>query len=370
MGDLTPGRCFVVQDYLALAGHPALRAATTVAERSGTGSVRAPEQDEASLLLETRTAAFLGLPHATVHATGGAAIRAALRAVLAPQDTVIVDAASNSAMFETVLACVSRLHRSPPGSVEAVERRLSRLSARRGPGRLWVVVPAISAHASVQADLAELALLCRSFHAGLIVDVSQDLGAVAPGGGGVMEIQGVQGCADVVIGSFAECFGSPGGFVAFHDPALIPHLRHAQGAGGFPFGPVAKRILAAFDLIDGPDGARRRRRLHGNTLRLRNHLMADGLRVMGQPSPLVLVRLPPTKARAQTALVTSAGVAISLLGPPEVAGHAPRWRVILNADHGPADIDDLADLLRDVTRVTNHRTGWPGRDRQGLGRLD
>jgi 7-keto-8-aminopelargonate synthetase-like enzyme len=72
--------------------------------------------------------------------------------------------------------------------------------------------------------------------------------------------------------------------------------------------------------------------------------------VMGQPSPLVPVRLPPGTALARTALLQSAGLAVTLLGPPTVALHAPRWRLQLSADHGPADIDGLADMVRDVVR--------------------
>jgi hypothetical protein len=34
-----------------------------------------------------------------------------------------------------------------------------------------------------------------------------------------------------------------------------------------------------------------------------------------------------------------------------VAAHAPRWRIQLSADHSLADIDDLAELIRDVIRA-------------------
>jgi 7-keto-8-aminopelargonate synthetase-like enzyme len=42
---------------------------------------------------------------------------------------------------------------------------------------------------------------------------------------------------------------------------------------------------------------------------------------------------------------------VTLLQAPRVPRHAPRWRVDLSALHSLADIDDLAELIRDVTRA-------------------
>jgi 7-keto-8-aminopelargonate synthetase-like enzyme len=94
----------------------------------------------------------------------------------------------------------------------------------------------------------------------------------------------------------------------------------------------------------------------GASLRLRNHLLADHLPVMGQPSPIVPLRLPHGAARAMTALAASAGLKLPLVEAPEVAGHAPRWLIRLNAGHGPADIDDLAGILHDVIRAVDRQS--------------
>jgi glycine C-acetyltransferase len=354
----TPGLNYATQDYLALAAHPALRSAAMAAlgqhRLCPPGTAPCLGLTAPVLALEERIAAFLQLSQAVTFPSGAEAIRATLHTLLSPGDDVIVDAGAHPAMFETVLAARARLHRSPAASLDGVERRLRRLSSRPGRGRVWVAVPAISAHGSAMADLAELSALCHSHGAGLIADVTHDLGSMAQGGGGVMEIQGCMGRIPVVIGSFAKCFGASGGFAAFHDQSLVDRLRggHAGQWRTAALSPVnAAAILAAFDLIDSPEGRRRRRRLHGNALRLRNHLMADGLRVMGQPSPLVPVRLSPLTALPRTALLESAGPRVTLLRAPIVAAHTPRWRIQLSSDHGAADIDDLAELIRDVTRA-------------------
>jgi glycine C-acetyltransferase len=302
-----------------------------------------------------RLAGLLGWPAVMTFASGDEAIRRTLSALLAEGDDVIVDAGSERAMFETVLQLRARVHRAPPGSVEAVERRLSRLSRSSRTGRIFVLVPAVSRLSSVVADLDDLCGLCAHYGATLVVDTSQDLGCMGHAGLGVAETQGCLSRIDLCLGDLSATFGVAGGFAAFRDPMLRNHLvRHGPAS---PLSPdAAAIILTVLDLIASPEGRRRRRRVLGASLRLRNHLLADGLAVMGQPSPVVPLRLPSGTARALTALAASAGLSLPLVEAPEVASRAPRWLIRLNASHGPADIDDLAGILHDLIRCGERRT--------------
>lgn len=340
------GLNFALQDYLAFAAHPDLHSAALDAlHRHGPDAAR----NAAPLLaLEDRLAAFLQLPAAVTFPSGTEAIRQTFRALLRHGDHVILDSGAHSAMFETVLLVGAHPHRSPAGSVEGVERRLIRLSRQPRRGRLVIALPAVSAYGSRIADLAELSALARQYGALLIVDVTHDLGAMGPGGGGVAEIQACQGRVDILLGSLAKTFGAAGGFAAFRDPGLKAALPDGHSAAPPPANPAA--ILAALDLVAGPEGQRRRRNLHGLSLRLRNHLMADGISPLGKASPFVPILLPHATALSRTALLQSAGPLVPLLQAPSVPRHAPRWRIQLTAGHSPADIDDLAELIRDVTR--------------------
>jgi 7-keto-8-aminopelargonate synthetase-like enzyme len=249
-------------------------------------------------------------------------------------------------MFKAVLAAKAQLHRFPSGSLDGAERRLARLSRQPRPGRLFIAVPAVSAYGSMVADLAELSALSRAYGALLIADVSHDFGAMGQDGGGVMELQGCLGRIDIVLGSLGKAFAIPAGFAAFRHPT------HAAKLSGHCLSPeTTSRLLAATDIAFGPEGRQLRRNLHGVTLRLRNHLMADGARAMGSASPLVPVLLPPDTALARAALLSTAGPKVTLLSSPRVPHHAPRWRIELNALHTPGDIDDLAEVIRDVTRA-------------------
>lgn len=334
------GLDFATRDYLSLAAHPAIRAAA-----------KGPQLPSDCVQFESRLAQFLRLPSAALFPSGTEAIRQTLGAVLCPGDDVIVDTAAHPAMAETVLRSRAHLHRTPAGSAEGIQRRLARLSRSGRDGRLFIAVPAVSAQASRIADLAELTVLARQHRATLIVDVTHDLGAMGQSGGGVMEIQGCLGRVDIVLGSLARSFATGGGFAAFRNPAHRAALAQTQGATSVN----AAVLLSALDLIASPEGRRRRRNLHALALRLRNHLMSDGIKVMGQASPFVPILLPPLTALPRTALLESAGPRVTLLQAPAVPLHAPRWRLQLCATHGPADIDDLAELIRDVVRAFDRR---------------
>lgn len=351
-----PGLNFVTCDYLALTAHPDIRAAARAARDPLPPAASSHRRVDPVQDLEVRLAAFLHLPAALAFSSGTEAIRATLLGLLGPQDDIIVDAGAHPAMFEAARAARAGLHRSPAGSVEAMERRLSRLGRHRRGGRLYLAVPAVSTHGSRTADLADLAFLARLHGACLIADVTHDLGAMGQDGRGLMEIQGCLGRVDVVVGSLARTFAAHGGFAALRDPSHMTALQQALPRRA-TLAPVnARVILAALGLVDSAEGRHRRRRLHGCALRLRNHLMGDGLRVLGQAAPFVPVRLPIETAQAHTRLLESAGPMVTLLQAPTVPGHAPRWRFRLTADHSAADIDDLADLIRDVTRLFDRQT--------------
>lgn len=357
------GLDYATRDYLSLATHPALRSAALTGldqpRLDPCGSPGRPGLTEPVLRLEDRIAAFAGLPSAVTFPSGSEAIRMTLLALLGPSDHVIVDAGAHPEMAASVVTARATLHRSPAGSVEAVERRLVRLSRQPRTGRTFLALPAVSAHSSRIPDLAELVALARKFSAILILDTTHDLGAMGPTGRGVMEIQGCVGRIDILIGSLGRTFGAAAGFAAFRDPDMKRRLLQARWHSA-ALSPVnAGVILAALDLVSGSEGAQRRRKLHGLSLRLRNHLMADGIRPSGQASSLVPILLPPATALARTALLESAGYRMHLLQAPDVPLHAPRWRIALSAAHGPADIDNLAELIRDVTRAFDRSPARP-----------
>ena len=350
--ELSRGLDFTRPDPLGLAGHPALRGA---AMRLLDGSIPAPFANPPGLTeTEAQLARFCRMAEAITFASGCDAIGATLGHLLRPGDDVILDAGLPRAFGAAVHAARARPHLFPSGSVEAVERRLQRLSRQGRSGRLFLCVAAVSSLGSVIADLADLVPLAAAHGATLALDIGQDLGVMGRSGRGLAEVQARLGQCDLLLGSLTEVFGVTAGMVAARDPARLRGLRTASANRGLP--PIlAAALSAAVDLVQNDEIRDRRWRLQGSALRLRNHLMAAGLRLMGQPSHLVPIPLPPDRAPQMTALLASAGPVVPLVTAPQVGRHSPRWLVRLSSDHSVADIDNLADLIVDVTRVLRLR---------------
>ena len=84
-------------------------------------------------------------------------------------------------------------------------------------------------------------------------------------------------------------------------------------------------------------------------------MLAEGVRVLGQPAPILPIPLPPGQETWMTTLLASAGPKVPLITAPQVGRHSPRWLVRLSADHSAADIDNLAEVIVDVTRAARLR---------------
>jgi glycine C-acetyltransferase len=298
--------------------------------------------------LETRLAAFLGLTGATVFPTGWSAGYGALRTLLRPADHVLIDVGAPACLQAGAQASTARVHRLARCDAAAVAPRLARLRAEEPAAGLLVVAAALRGTDSDSPDLAALQSACRDHHATLLVDVSEDLGAMGPGGRGVAAAQGMHGRLDVVCGSFAACLGADGGFVAGSHPALGQALRHVctVHTASAALSPVAAAVvLAALEIVEGGEGAARRERLAANVGRLRAGLAAAGFAVAGVASPVVPVVLGSSAvARPLTARLMAAGAFVELLEHPAVARDAGRWRLRPMAGHSDVDIDEFVAL--------------------------
>lgn len=343
---------FTSLDYLGLSNSEVVCSALAKAAQrltlSSGGTAGMTGLSPQLLALERRVADALGMVDATVFGSGSQAGQAAMASLLGHRDHAIIDMNAHPGLKIGARLAGAKVHTYPHASLDAVERRLSRLRRAEPHAGLLVATSALFPSTATIPDLLGLLELCTAYRATLLVDVAHDFGAMGQRGLGVLELQGILGRVDVVVGSFAKTFGCNGGFVSSRNTPFQLGLR--LGAAGqsqsTSLSPLQSAvILAAFDLIQSPEGVRRRARLKANALRLRNRLVVEGFHVTGQPAPLVPVMLQGTLfARAMTAEAARQGVLINLMETPHVPSHAPRWRLQLMSEHTMADIDRLAEV--------------------------
>jgi glycine C-acetyltransferase len=350
---LVQGVNFGSQDYLSLSCHPLIRqAAVQAIEQLGVhvgGSAALMGNSEASVQLEQALSQWLELKDCALFPTGWAAGYGAIRALVRDRDHVVIDRLAHACLQDGARSATRNVHVFDHLSVEALERQLSEVRASHPSAGILVVTESLFSMDSDVPDLQAHQALAHRFNATLLVDVAHDLGSMGPQGLGAIQAQGMLGKIDVVMGAFSKTFASNGGFVASNEPGLKLAIRFGCGPHTFSnaLSPVQARVvLKSIEIIQSPEGAERRRRLHANAVELRSQLTAMGCNVIGVPSAVVPVLMGGTaRCRMISRFMLAGGAIANAVEYPAVPRDAARLRLQVMADHSQADIETFVSVL-------------------------
>lgn len=368
-GSVLSGLNYSSQDYLSLASHPAVKAAAKAAvDRFGVHSagstVLAGNLGEGGLL-EQELGDFLAMPEVLLFPTGWSAGYGALRALVRENDHVVMDQLAHNCLQEGARAATRHVHLHRHLDVAHARRLLERIRARDPERGVLLVTEGSFSMDADAPDLATMQALAREFQALLIVDVAHDLGCIGPGGQGQIGLQGLHGQLDVVLGAFSKTFAANGGFVACREPALKEYLRYYAPSNTFSnaLSPVQIAVVReCLRIVRSAEGQALRQSLMAAVLGLREALVAEGLEVLGQPSPIVPVLLGSTAvARCMTRELGGQGLLANLVEYPAVALNSARLRLQVMAGHtaeqGRQAAAMVAEALRQVRDGAGMETG-------------
>jgi len=345
---------FGSQDYLSLASHPGIMAAAKAAiDEYGVhsaGSAAFIGNTRYSLALERSIADFLGMEHAVLYPTGWAAGFGVIKALVRPDDHVVMDGLCHSCLQEGAFAATRNVHLHGHLNIASARRHLTRIRTRDAENAILLVTESLFSMDSDTPDIAALQDLCREFKATLLVDCAHDLGNLGEDGRGHIGLQHLIGQVDIVMGSFSKTFGSNGGFVACNSPAVREYLKYYSAPQTFSnaLSPVqAAIVLKAFDIVKGAEGRTLRAELMSNIVYLRTRLQEAGFEVVGEPSAIVPVMMREEGlARLVASRLPELGVVANLVEYPAVAKGSARFRFQVMARHTKGDIDDVVSRLR------------------------
>jgi glycine C-acetyltransferase len=295
--------------------------------------------------LERKLEDFLGFRECTLFPTGWTAGFGAVKLLAQPGDHIVMDVLAHACLQEGAECSGAKVHRFPHLSNAGVERRLERIRRVDKKSGILVITETLFSMDSDSPDVADLQSICAGYNATLLVDCAHDLGCMGPTGRGVLEIQSMVGKVDVLIGTFSKTFASIGGFVATQHEGFRTALRACCGPQTFTnaMSPLqAAAVLAAIDIVVGPEGDSRRKSLAVNVDYLRSSLNAAGFQTLGEPSAIVPVVLGEASiARRMTSSMINSGVIANLVESPAVAKNNSRWRLQVMAEHNFGHIDEL-----------------------------
>lgn len=365
---------FASQDYLSLSSHPAIKAAAVAAiEEYGVhsaGSAALLGNTANSLKLEAGLSDFLGGRQIVLYPTGWAAGYGSVQGFVRASDHVVMDILAHSCLQEGAKAATQNIHYHGHLNLDALARKLERIRASDTDNGIMVVTESLFSMHSDTPDLLAMRALCDQYNATLLVDCAHDLGSIGEDGLGHLGLQNALGAADIIIGSFSKTFASNGGFIAVRDKATAEYLKYYSATHTFSnaLSPVqAATVLTALDIVRSEEGRALRRKLMDNILYLRAEMTRAGLETLGDPSPIVPVRLglEGVGRFASRHLMALGGIA-NLVEYPAVPQGGARFRFQVMAAHTREDIDQVVEILAKAMRDADleYRViheGQPGR---------
>jgi 8-amino-7-oxononanoate synthase len=373
---------FSSNDYLGLAGHPALReAAIRAVERFGAGSGAsrlicgslAPFHE-----LEDALAEFKQTEAALTFATGYAAATGTLCALMGKQDIVILDKLVHACIVDAARLSGATLRifaHNDPADLEAMLQwaDAKRAVAPKDKPQILIVTESIFSMDGDAAPLREIAALKEKYGAWLMVDEAHGTGLYGAHQRGLTEALGVSGQIEVQMGTLGKALGASGGFIC-GSRVLMDYLVNRARSFIFSTAPVpaaAAAATAALQLVRSAEGKARLANLWARAGELQAGLQrmqegnarTDALAGQaGSPSHFASHRTAPGGGRIPNAIIPfimgdeAAAVAAALrlreqgfyipaIRYPTVARGRARLRITLTANHTAEEVAQLLAAL-------------------------
>jgi 8-amino-7-oxononanoate synthase len=338
-------------DYLGLAGHPAVRAAAAeAAQHWGAGAGASPLVSGHMALhrrLEAELAAFKGSEACVLFGSGFLANTGVLAALAGRGDVILSDALNHASIVD---GC--RLSRAE--TVVYAHADLDALAdglRRAGDRQAIVVTDAVFSMDGDLAPLQGIVELARSHGARVVVDEAHATGVVGPGGRGLAAHLGLEGEIDVVIGTLGKALGSYGAFACCDAQTaeyLVNRARTLIYSTALP-PPALGAALRALQLLrEQPEIVDR---LHANARALRGELALHGFDVEPGTMPIVPILVgDPSRAMALCEEALRRGIFAQAIRPPTVPDGTSRLRAVAMASHEEPDLRAAARTVAAAAR--------------------
>ena len=336
---------FASNDYLGLAQHPAVREALmSAAMRCGVGASAAHllgGHREEHAALEHKLARWTGRERALLFSTGYMANLGVLDALLRGGDLCVQDKLNHASLIDGARLSGAELKRYRHADVASAAQQLD---SRADAAAILASDSVFSMDGDI-APLPELAALCRTRHATLMIDDAHGIGVLGDDGAGCSAVL-TQDEAPILMATLGKALGVSGAFVA-GSAALIEGL--LQFARTYVYTTALPPALAAAASV-AVDIARedddRRGRLHRRIAQFRDGAAARGIALLPSPSAIQPVQIGASAAALSASRYLAAqGFHVPAIRPPTVPANSARLRVTLSAAHAENDLERLLDAL-------------------------
>jgi len=322
-------------NYLGLADHPRVRqAAADAAMRWGVGAGASRLVSGSMTIhrrLEESLAEFKGTEACVLFGSGYLA-NTGIVAALAQDGLVLSDELNHASIVDGCRLARAETVVYEHADVEHLEWSLSQAEGRPAT----IVTDTVFSMDGDVAPLVEICEVARAYGARVVVDEAHGLGALGPGGRGLVAELGLEDEVDVVVGTLGKALGSYGAYACCSRTMakwLVNSARTLIFSTALPPPAVAGALAALELLVEQP---RRVEKLQSGAAVLREELEARGLDVGGSDT-----------VRA-CELALARGVFAQAIRPPTVPLGTSRLRLAVMASHTKSELRDAARVLADA----------------------
>ena len=342
---------FSSNNYLGLAGHPALtRAAAAALERAGVGAAASrliAGNHAEHQALEDELARFHQVEAALVFNSGFQANVGIIPALVGREDLILSDRLNHASLIDGCRLSRARVLVYEHGDAGHLRQLLA--EQRAAARRCLVVTESVFSMDGDRSLLVELAGAAGDHDAWLMVDEAHAVGVVGPRGQGLCAEVGVR--PDVLVGTLGKAFGSFGAYAA-GGARLRAFLLHQARSFVFTTAlppAIVAASRAALEILSGSDGELRRDDLRARTARFRAGLADIDLLAPGAGAAAIFPVHAGDESRSidLSRRLLAAGIHAQAIRPPTVPRGTSRLRFALMATHDVHQIDHaLAELDR------------------------
>ena len=335
---------FCCNDYLNLTHHPAVKEAAIQALRIygvGAGASRLVTGNHPLYAeLEARLARWKGSEAACVFGSGYLANSGVIPVLAGHEDLILIDELSHACLWAGTRLSRATVMPYRHCDVDHAEALLTEHRSRHR--RALLITDGVFSMDGDVAPLYKLSALAQRFDAWVMSDDAHGLGVLGEGRGS-FPAQGTPADIPLQMGTLSKAIGGYGGYLCASS-AVIDLMRNRARtliySTGLPPATVAAAI-AALDVIE-----------HEPTYAalpvVKARAFARATQLPEPASPIVPIILGDAQAALDAShLLEEHGFLVAAIRPPTVPAGTARLRLTFTAQHPDAEIERLAEVVRD-----------------------
>ena len=342
---------FASNNYLGLADHPYIKKKVNEAmAKFGVGLGGPPLLNGYTLLmqeLEERLARLKHQESALIFPTGYSANLGLVTALVRENDHVLFDELSHASFYDAIRVAHVPSTAFRHNDLKDLKEKLARLTDET-EGAVFAGIEGVYSMDGDLAPLDKMAPIFKKYGAICILDDAHGMGILGSTGSGTAEYFGVEREIDLSMGTFSKVFAMTGGFVA-GPKDVVDYLRFFARSYMFSaaLSPVTlAAVLAGIDMIENETWVR------DELLEIARYaaLKLKPFGVISKPeAAIVALKVPDwMDIRKANYHIHEAGIFLNAIEYPAVPEDQQRFRISLMSEHTRADVDRLAEVIRET----------------------